>query len=98
MLPIKITRCAAAQIRKAAGWWSTNRLAAPNALKEELANAFMLISHQPEIGAAATNVCLAGVRRIYLDRVRYFLYYRARATQIEILALWHSSRGKGPRL
>ena len=98
MVPIKITRRAATQIRKAAVWWSANRLAAPNAVKEELANAFMLISHQPEIGAAATNVRLAGVRRIYLDRVRYFLYYLARAAQIEIIALWHSSRGKGPTL
>ena len=98
MLPIRVTRRAAAQIQEAAAWWSANRLKAPEALKEELRRAFDLISQQPAIGARATNVKLEGVRRIYLSRVRYFLYYRVRSTRIEVLAFWHASRGSGPAL
>jgi plasmid stabilization system protein ParE len=41
---------------------------------------------------------LIGVRRVHLSRVRYHLYYRARPSRIEVLALWHTSRGKGPAL
>ncbi len=96
MLPIKITRRASAQIREAASWWRVNRPAAPEALEEELRQAFNLVSRQSDIGAIATNVSLAGVRRIHLSRVRYFLYYRVSASRIEVLALWHSSRGGSP--
>ncbi|MCH7842038.1 MAG: hypothetical protein IID01_04650 [Chloroflexi bacterium] len=54
------------------------------------------MSQQPGIGTAATNVALQGVRRVYLGRIRYFLYYRTRPDQVEILALWHSNRGQDP--
>jgi plasmid stabilization system protein ParE len=44
------------------------------------------------------NTKLAGVRRIHLSRIRYHLYYRvaSHGGAVEILALWHTSRGKGP--
>ena len=98
MLPIRITRRASAQLQEAASWWKANRLAAPEALEEELRQAFRLISQQPDIGAIATNPRLSGVRRIHLSRVRYYLYYRAGESGIEVLALWHSSRGEAPVL
>jgi len=98
MLPIKVTRRAAAQIQEAASWWLANRPKAPEALEEELRRALNLISQQPGVGARTANVKLEGVRRIYLSRVRYFVYYRVRSTRIEVLALWHASRGSGPVL
>ena len=40
-----------------------------------------------------------GVRALWLERIRYFLYYvEADDTAVEILALWHGSRGSRPRL
>jgi len=52
------------------------------------------IASQPAIGARATNVKLAGVRRVHLARVHYHLYYRVTSEPaIEILAVWHTSRG-----
>jgi plasmid stabilization system protein ParE len=100
MLPIKVTRRAEAEIERAASWWLANRSAAPEALREDLSRALDLISRQPLIGSAATNTKLPGVRRVYLSRVRYFLYYRVTTEpqQVEVLALWHASRGKGPKL
>jgi plasmid stabilization system protein ParE len=98
MLPIKVTRRAAAQIQEAGGWWLANRPAAPEALKEELQRAFDLIAQQPAIGARATNIRLPGIRRIHLSRVHYHLYYRLRSDRIEVVALWHTGRGKGPYL
>jgi len=97
MLPIKVTRRAEAEIERAASWWVANRPAAPEALREDVGRAFDLISRQPGIGSVAMNKRLQGVRRIYLSRVRYYLYYRVTTSpqQVEVLALWHASRGKG---
>jgi plasmid stabilization system protein ParE len=62
--------------------------------------ALQLIAIHPGIGARATNIRLAGVRRIHLARVRYHLYYRVTAAPetVEVLALWHSSRGAAPAI
>ena len=98
MLPIKVTLRADRQIQKAVTWWLANRPKAPEAFKEELQRGFDLISQQPGVGARATNVKLEGILRIHLSRIRYFLYYRVRASRIEVLSLWHSSRLKGPSL
>ncbi len=96
MLPIRVTGSALLQIQEAADWWLANRTSAPLAFRDDLRQAFELISQQPGIGAAAANVELQGVRRVFLGRVRYFLYYRVRPDQVEILALWHSNRGQEP--
>jgi plasmid stabilization system protein ParE len=99
-LHIEVSDLAKAQIRAAEEWWRLNRPKAPNAIREELERASLLISLQPEIGARARNVSLTGVRRLHLDRVRYYLYYRVLtdAARIDVLAFRHSSRGGDPPL
>lgn len=71
--PVKVTRRAEREIKRAEKWWRENREAATEALREELENAFDLIAAQPHIGARATNAKLPGVRRIHLSRVHYSL-------------------------
>ena len=73
-----------------------NRPAAPDAIEEELERVFGLLSQEPGVGSIARNVKLHGVRRVHLSRIRYHLYYRADAESVEIIALWHASRGSGP--
>lgn len=99
-LPAQIVGRAEREIRVAAEWWAANRPAAPGAVEDELRKGLLLIRSQPLIGAVATNVHLPGVRRIHLSRIRYHLYYRLLEDppRIEVLALWHTSRGSGPRL
>ena len=99
-LDIEISDLAKAQIRTAEDWWRLNRLKAPNAVREELERASLLISMQPESGARARNISLPGVRRLHLARVRYYVYYwlLADPERIEILAFWHESRGSEPPL
>jgi plasmid stabilization system protein ParE len=63
----------------------------------ELQRGFALISQQPEVGAKQ-RLRNEGVRRIHLSRIRYFLYFRIQGNSLEVLALWHSSRLKGPVL
>lgn len=97
-LLLRVTRRAAAEIQDAAEWWYRNRPAAPDAVAEELERAFALITAQPNVGAIARNPRLAGVRRVHLARIRYHLYYRVSRAQVEVLALWHTSRGSAPKL
>jgi plasmid stabilization system protein ParE len=94
VLPVKVTGRADAEIQEAGTWWLANRDKAPQAFREELERGFALLSQQPEVGSHATNTKLKGVRRIHLSRIRYFLYYRILPKQVEVLALWHSSREK----
>jgi len=95
---IRVTRRADAHIERAAVWWEQNRPSAPRALEDELTEAFSLLSSQPGIGAPALNAKTKDVRRVHLARVHYYLYYRVRGGEVQILALWHTSRGAGPQL
>jgi plasmid stabilization system protein ParE len=94
------TRTAARQVRTAHDWWRRNRRDAPGILAEELLEAFNLVSTHPMIGAVADNVGLPDVRRHYLTRSRYHLYYQIDHADrvVFLVALWHGSRGSGPTL
>ncbi|HYH10050.1 MAG TPA: type II toxin-antitoxin system RelE/ParE family toxin [Thermoanaerobaculia bacterium] len=99
-LAVRFTPRASRDVAEAKRWWRANRAKAPNALEEELRGTLELISTTPGIGAVAHNVALPGVRRIFLNRVNYFLYYRPRLDEhrVEVVALWHARRGSGPRI
>ncbi len=52
----------------------------------------------PNIGRRATNTRTPHVRQAYLPRVGYVVYYRVTSYPLvlEVMAFWHSRRGKGP--
>lgn len=54
----------------------------------------------PFAGESVPHSRIAGLRRVLLGRTRYHLYYTVSedATVVEILSLWHTARGKAPRL
>lgn len=97
---VAFTPRASREVEEAKRWWRANRTKAPNALEEELRTALDLIATTPGIGAVARNVVLPGVRRLFLNRVNYFMYYRPKPDShvVEVVALWHARRGTGPRL
>ena len=97
-LRIEITDTAQAHITVAAAWWAENRPAAPDAIRQDLDRILGLLCVQPEIGTRARRVTLSGVRRVTLSRIRYYLYYRVADDALQVLALWHTSRGLGPSL
>ena len=95
-LVVRPTRRAAEQIKEAARWWEENRPAARGAVREDLEQVFALLSRQAGVGARARNARVAGVCRIHLSRIRYYLFYRAKRSTMEVLAFWHTSRGSEP--
>jgi plasmid stabilization system protein ParE len=97
-LAVEVTALAAQHIRRAEHWWRSNRPSVPNAVREDLEQALSLLATQPRIGPIARNVKLPGVRRVYLARIKYDLYYREieESDILQVLALWHSRRGAPP--
>lgn len=97
-LPVTFTLLAAQHIRRADAWWRVNRTLAPNAVRQEIERALVLIAGQPRIGSRAANVKMPGVRRIFLPIIKQHLYYRVLESpdRIEVVALWHTRRGQGP--
>lgn len=97
-LRIKVSARAASQIRKAAEWWVENRPAAPGAVRTDIGEALALLAQQPGIGTVYDGAGAKGVCRLLVGRIRYFIYYRATPDTLEVLAVWHVSRGKQPSL
>jgi plasmid stabilization system protein ParE len=97
-LRIKISARAASQVRKAAEWWAQNRPAAPGAIGADFGEAVALLAEQPGIGAKYEGARAPGVRRLFLGRVGYFIYYKAENGTLHVLALWHASREHQPVL
>lgn len=98
-LPIEVSDLADQQIEEADRWWRKNRDKAPHAIREELVRIGALIASQPHLGARATNIKLAGVRRIHIERIHHHIYYRVVGSPpdyIEIVAFWGSRRGSSP--
>lgn len=95
---IEITERARADIVAASAWWSENRPAARDAFIDELDQAFQLLLLEPAMGTLAGSTRLPGVRRVTLSRIRYYVYYRLANDTLQILAVWHTSRGRGAGL
>jgi plasmid stabilization system protein ParE len=97
-LRVKVSARAASQIRRAAEWWAENRPSAPGAVRIDIGEALALLSLQPGIGAAYAGARARGVRRLFVGRIGYFIYYRVTRDSLEVLAVWHMRRGKQPSL
>lgn len=97
-LRLRITARAADEIERADAWWRENRVAVPAAVREDLKAAFKLLLQQPGIGLRVASARLAGTRRLHLERIRYFVYYRVKGEELMVLSVWHSRRGREPRV
>lgn len=98
MFDVEVTPRAAIQLAAAAIWWSKNRPAAPDAIRIDFQEATLLLASQPGVGATSSTPRYPGLRRIYLSRVRYHIYYQVQGEKVVIVAFWHASRGSGPGL
>ena len=94
----RIKPIAQRQIESAAAWWSENRPAAPGAIRSDLKAALDALVEQPGIGTLVENSRDPETRRLFLARTQYFVYYRPRGRHLEIVAFWHSSRERGPKI
>jgi plasmid stabilization system protein ParE len=84
------------QLDAAFRWWRANRDKNPDAFDEAVADSRKLLAMNPCVGKriwTPTGI----MRRILLEKVRYYLYYRVTEERVEVISVWHSSR-RPPRL
>ena len=98
VLAVRIKPRAQREIERAAEWWAENRPAALGAVRMDIEAAFALLVEEPGIGTKIETARSDNVRRLYLARIRYFVYYRVRSNFLEVIAFWHASREDGPSL
>ena len=94
---VEFSRRAASEVERAREWWLNHRDKAPKAFDEEMLDLVTGLERAPQImGERARN--MAGIRRAYLKRIRYYAYFRIRRDRrrVQILSLWHASRGQEP--
>ncbi len=92
-MKLRLSKRATEQIRAADAWWQENR-GDSHLLREEVGRALALLRETPHIGARDSK--WPQVRRWYLRRVRYFIYYRVEDSYVDVLAFWHDARGTSP--
>lgn len=96
---VLVTPPAEVQVLEAGIWWLENRPKAPELFDEELARAFDFLSAAPHSGVQLRGR-RRGLRRIVLHGSRYYVYYRVNeaVNVVEVVSVWHTSKGKGPPL
>lgn len=67
---------------------------------DELEAAYALIEGLPYAGESVPHSRIDGVRRVLLGKTQYHLYYIVAEGDriVDVLSLWHASRGTKPRL
>jgi plasmid stabilization system protein ParE len=99
-LRVVLTENALDQLEQIDAWWHTNRPKNPTLVEAELREAIQALSAQPEAGTIFARRGVRGVRRLLLPRSQYYVYYRVNRDekQVQIVAVWRTSRKKGPPL
>lgn len=95
---IELHRRARREIETIDAWWRTHRPLSPDAFLGDVEHAFEALLVHPGLGAQARSTRIVGVRRILLPRTHHHLYYRVAGEVIQVLAVWHASRGRPPGL
>jgi plasmid stabilization system protein ParE len=92
-LTVAVTVRAERQIDAADRWRKENRETS-DVIHDEIAQVMALVLESPKMYALAENARDPGVRRIYIERIDYHLYYRLdeRRRQIRIVAFRHARR------
>lgn len=97
-LRIRVSPQALGQIEEAAEWWARNRPTAPGAISQDVASILTVLANQPGVGMPTRRGRVKGLRRVILPRVHYYLYYQVSEGILEVLAFWHTSRGRPPSI
>ena len=100
MTRLRVAPQAAQHLRTIIAWWREHRPAAPQLFAVEVADALELLVATPTLGVQYMVRGGRPIRRLLLPRSRYHVYftYDERDDLLDIRAVWHASRGDGPRL
>jgi plasmid stabilization system protein ParE len=88
------------QAKRIADWWEANREKAPALFAQELEAAFARVATAPTSIRIYRESKGRVIRRLLLPRTCYHLFFEVNEAklQVHVLAVWHTARGRGPRL
>lgn len=94
---VRFAKRADRDLQQQQDWWTENGNN-PNLLVEELRRTVELLATTPYAGSLVEN-SRPGTRRVLL-RTRHVLFYRVNERDgfIDVLRVWHTSRGDRPKL
>jgi toxin ParE1/3/4 len=91
--PVRPNAAAEAEFREAIHWYESRSTGLGGRLWREIQAAIDLITTHPQIGAAVPRLRFREtVRRVRLSHFPFFLVYRERDDELEVIALAHTSR------
>lgn len=87
-------------VQTIAEWWEANRDKAPDLFAQELEAAFVRVAAAPTSFRIYRESKGRSIRRLLMPRTSYHVYFEVNETQkqVQVLAVWHTARGRGPRL
>lgn len=94
---VRFTATAQRQVRSEKQWWLENRDHV-EVFATEMREALRVVKLLPGAGALYRHARVIGIRRIYLPKVAYHLYYTFDDDEVLVRALWNARRGRGPVL
>lgn len=96
MKRLRVESAAEEELRAAVGWYESRRSGLGSRFLSEIGRVLNLIRRQPELGGPVYRVRPRyEVRRMPLRRFPYFVIYRERDAEIQIVAFAHTSRKPG---
>ncbi len=96
MTEVRISRRALRHIDAADSWWRENRPLHPSLFRNELLTSFRRIAKHATVFRVLDEPRFPGLRRLLLNRTRYHVYWVVEDDIVEVLAVWHTSRGADP--
>lgn len=96
MTSLRVGSAAEEEFRAAAAWYEGCRPGLGARLVAEVEQALALIRQNPGVGSPVPRLRrVHGIRRVPLRRFPYFVIYRERDQEIQIIAFAHTSRQPG---
>ena len=92
---IRFTATARGQVTREKLWWLENRIHA-EIFAAELEEALRILAFLPGAGTSYSRAGVTGLRRIYLRKVAYHIYYTFDDQDVIVRAFWSAQRGRGP--
>jgi plasmid stabilization system protein ParE len=100
MTTVRTSGRADREVARVDKWWRENRTAAPDLFLDEFVATTRRLGLTPEIGAPYQEHGAHGIRRVLMQTVRYYAYYRydAERDEVVIVSVWAGMRRRGPKL
>jgi toxin ParE1/3/4 len=93
---LRLDSAAEEELRAAVAWYETRRPGLGARFLAEVGRVVNLIRRQPGVGGAVPRVrAQHDARRVPLRRFPYFVIYREREAEIQVVAFAHTSRKPG---